>query len=124
GVHRPQDALLDRMAAIYMDYYDEATELAIVQAHSNVSAEKAKEIIGIIRGLRDKLKGAAKPGVRPGIMIAQALEAVGGSPNKEFFEQLCVDAIASKVRGLEELPEKTEMIRNLIANRATSGGSK
>ncbi|MDI6856674.1 MAG: gas vesicle protein GvpN, partial [Candidatus Thermoplasmatota archaeon] len=33
GVHRPQDALLDRMVDIYMDYYDFDTEVKIVQAH-------------------------------------------------------------------------------------------
>jgi gas vesicle protein GvpN len=36
GIHRPQDALLDRMVGIYMDYYDRETEVGIVMAHAGL----------------------------------------------------------------------------------------
>lgn len=37
GVHVPQDALLDRMVGIYMDYYSFETEAQIVKEHTGLS---------------------------------------------------------------------------------------
>jgi len=115
GVHKPQDALLDRMPAIHMDYYDENTEVKIVQAHANkVSEDIAKKIVNVIRGLRNKLNGPEKPGTRPAIMIAQSLQSSGDGFSKEFFEQVCADAIASKFKDLKDTQDKVALIKSQI----------
>ena len=116
GVHKPQDALLDRIPTIYMDYYDEATEIAIVKAHSGIAENDARKIVSIIRALRKKFNGAEKPGTRPEIMIAHGIKA-GKEMNivdKDYFEQLCVDAIASKSVDMADLEKKRELISQLI----------
>ncbi|MBL7148091.1 MAG: gas vesicle protein GvpN [Nanoarchaeota archaeon] len=111
GVHKPQDALLDRLACIHMDYYDRDTEIKIVMAHSNVSQSEAEVIVNLIRGLRKKLQGAEKPGTRPAIMIAQAM---GNGYKKELFEQICIDAIASKFEDPIKVSQKADLIRNQL----------
>lgn len=115
GVHRPQDALLDRIATVHMDYYDEDTEIKIVQAHAKKTAYKDVErIINLIRSLRKKLDGPEKPGTRPAIMIALGLEANGEQCTKELFEQICIDAIGSKFKDLKDTEEKTKIIKKQI----------
>jgi len=117
GVHKPQDALLDRLVSIHMDYYDEDTEIKIVQAHSEISIDKATQIVKIIRGLRNQLNGAEKPGTRPAIMIAQGLNLVNGLEKEaynKYFEKLCVCAIASKFENLNALSKKASLVREQI----------
>ena len=109
GVHKPQDALLDRLATIHMDYYDRDTEIKIVQAHSKCSQYEAEVVVDLIRGLRKKLQGAEKPGTRPAIMIAQILQ---NGYQRELFEQICIDAIASKFEDPIKVMEKSKLIKD------------
>ena len=46
GVHKSQDALLDRLITIYMDHYGRETEVAITASSGGVSAEMAEQIVG------------------------------------------------------------------------------
>lgn len=114
GVHKPQDALLDRIAAIHMDYYDEDTETKIVQAHSKLPEREANKIVKIVRRLRNQFTGAEKPGTRPAIMIAQAMQASGNGCSKELFQDICVNAIASKFESYEDTIKKTRTIKEQI----------
>ncbi|MFH1695211.1 MAG: gas vesicle protein GvpN [Candidatus Micrarchaeota archaeon] len=120
GVHKPQDALLDRIPAIHMDYYDEATEIQIAKAHSEISDKDAKKIVSIIRLLRKNLEGPEKPGTRPAIMIAKGIKLMNGI-NKNSFEQLCLDAIASKSRDARDLEKKSVLIAQAIKKVAGDG---
>ncbi|MFH1337568.1 MAG: gas vesicle protein GvpN [Nanoarchaeota archaeon] len=113
GVHKPQDALLDRVVAIHMDYYNKETETEIVQAHSKISKQEAERIVNIVRALRKKLNGPERPGTRPAIMIAQGLMTADGYDEK-YFEQVCVDAIANKFESLEDVTKKIAIIREQI----------
>ena len=111
GVHRPQDALLDRMVGIYMDFYDFDTEVAIVRAHTAIPAKEAKKIVGVVRTLRKKLPDAQKPGTRACIMIAQGLRALDGS-SAENFKQLCIDVVATKTSSPADLLEKQRLVED------------
>ncbi|MFH1239898.1 MAG: gas vesicle protein GvpN [Candidatus Diapherotrites archaeon] len=113
GVHQPQDALLDRICAIYMDYYDEATEVAIVKAHAKIADADAKKIVGVVRHLRETLKGTEAPGTRPAIMLAHAIRVTNGM-STDLFEQLCFDAIASKTKDSVDLEQKGALIKTAI----------
>ena len=111
GVHQPQDALLDRIAAIYMDYYDKATEIEIVKTHSKIADADVKKVVEVIRYLRKTLKGAEAPGTRPAIMIAQGIRIANGM-SLDLFEQLCLDVIASKTKDSNELEKRKELIKS------------
>jgi len=112
GVHRPQDALLDRLVSIYMDYYSFDTEVKIVHAHTGLPIHDARKIVGIVRTLREKLPDAQKPGTRACIMIGKGLAALNGNVN---FEQLCIDVIAAKTSSPLDLLEKQSLVKDALA---------
>ncbi len=114
GVHRPQDALLDRLVTIYMDYYSFDTEVSIVNAHTGVLQEDARKIVSVVRSLREKMPETQKPGTRACIMIGQGLRALNGH-GKMNFEQLCIDVMATKTRSSMELMEKQTFVKDAIA---------
>lgn len=113
GVYRPQDALLDRLIGIYMDFYDFNTEVEIVMAHADIPRKIAERVVKVVRGLRE-MEGAGgdgveKPSTRACIMIAQGLEVLNSYGNKDF-ERICLSALTSKVSG----PEDYEKLKNRI----------
>jgi len=113
GVHRPQDALLDRMVDIYMDYYDFDTELKIVQAHTGMSPREAKKVVKAARIIREKMPDPHKPGTRAEIMICQGLRAMDGY-SKEDLEQIYMDVLATKIGSPKELLKKTDLINEIL----------
>ncbi len=110
AVHRPQDALLDRIVSVYMDFYDFDTEVKIVMAHTGIAQDKAEEIVSNVRGIRGKLPEGEKLGTRACIMIAKALKA-SGSYKKEDFGVACMDVMASKIKSSADLYEKYKLIK-------------
>lgn len=113
GVHKPQDALLDRMIDIYMDYYDFDTEVKIVQAHTRISLPEAKKVVKVVRTIREKLPEPHKPGTRAEIMISQGLKALGNY-SSEDFEQVCLDVLATKIGSPRETLKKTDLIKGIL----------
>lgn len=74
GVHKSQDALIDRMITLEVTHQDHETELAILQAKSKRPVEEAKLIVDIIRALRTQLGGKNGPTVRAALAIAKILD--------------------------------------------------
>ena len=114
GVHRPQDALLDRTVGIYMDFYDFGTEVEIVKAHSEIPQEDAERIVEVVRKLREWMPDAEKPGTRASIMIAQGVMTLGGRC-EDLLEELLLDVLATKVRGPADLSQKQQLLKEAIA---------
>jgi len=114
GVHRPQDALLDRMVDIYMDYYDFDTEVKIVQAHTGISSQEAKKVVKVIRTIREKIPEPYKPGTRAEIMICQGLKAMDGY-SKEALEQVYMDVLATKIGEPKEALTQCDLITEILS---------
>jgi len=114
GVHKPQDALLDRMVDLYMDYYDFATEVKIVQAHTHVPLHEAQKIVQVVRIIREKMPEPNKPGTRAEIMIGQGLKTIGGNYSGEDLEQICMDVLATKIGDPKELLKQSDFIKATI----------
>jgi nitric oxide reductase NorQ protein len=74
GVHKTQDALLDRMITLRLDYQDRETEAAIVCAKSNRTLKDAEAIVDIIRTIREQLGNMNGPTVRSAIAIARIVD--------------------------------------------------
>ena len=111
GIHRPQDALLDRMVGIYADYYGYETEVRIVMEHTGISQDKAERIVQIIRSIREKLPDAQKPGTRACIMIAKGMQTLKGRDDLAIdFKQLCIDVIANKTCSPKDMEEKKRLV--------------
>lgn len=119
GVYRPQDALLDRLVGIYMDFYDFETEVKIVLAHTNIPRKIAERVVKVVRGLREIVKKGSdaieKPGTRACIMIAQGLEVLGRY-GSEDVERICVDVLTSKTRGPVDQVEMRSRVKEVVAN--------
>lgn len=112
GVHRPQDALLDRMVGIYMDYYDRETEARIIAAQSSIKEEHALLIADLLRSLRDKSPQEDLVGTRAGVMVAQALK-LANEYDKQSIKQLLADVITSKTKNIQHFNEKMKIVEKL-----------
>ena len=127
GVHRGQDALLDRLVPIRMDDYDRQSEVLITVAKSGVSIEDAERIVDVVRYFR-RLDGYIhRPSVRAAIMIAKvtAYRNAKCDPDDPLFQRTCRDAL-----GLEEprkdtgkKPFSDELVREGIRKAWSSGGA-
>src|SRR3989344_2768379 len=99
GIHRPQDALLDRMVGIYMDYYDRETEAKIIMAHTRLNEKDALLIAEMISLLRQKFPNENCLGTRAGIMVAHALN-LKKKYDKPTIKTLLADVLTSKTKDL------------------------
>jgi len=114
GIHRPQDALLDRLVGIYADYYSFETEAMITARHTGVTEDQARRIVSVVRSIRDKLPDAQKPGTRACIMIAKGLKTLNGHKNIDF-QQLCMDVIATKTSSPRDMEEKKVLVFGAVS---------
>ncbi len=116
GVHKTQDALLDRMVSIHLDYFDEETEQAIVVARTAITLEDAKKIVGILRDFRQMVGLCQAISIRPGITIAKILKQKGVPAEKHnpLFVDICVDALISGKHNSNDREKLTEAVTGLI----------
>ena len=110
GVHKSQDALLDRMLTLDLDYNDVETETEITAYRTNLSIEQARPIVQIVRAFREQGKFDQLPTLRASIMIARIVSMKGRLPSAEdeFFVQICMDVLASKAGIPINVPSKRD----------------
>lgn len=124
GVHKTQDALLDRMVTIHVDYFDQPTEAQIIRQRTGILPEDAQRITALIRGFR-KTNGIRKiTTIRPGIVIGSVLKQKGITADfrNTFFREICLDALTVIRATQEELNLARERISQLIDEHC--GGRK
>lgn len=111
GIHRPQDALLDRMVGIYAEYYGFDTEVQIVVEHTGIPRDDAERIVKVVRSIREKLPDSQKPGTRACIMIANGMQTVKNRNDLTIdLGQMCIDVIASKTSSPKDMMEKKKLV--------------
>jgi nitric oxide reductase NorQ protein len=79
GIHKSQDALMDRLITIHVDYFDRETETAIAAARSGVSQEDAGRVVDLVRHFRQQRIGRHRPSLRAAIMIARVVVRRGAT---------------------------------------------
>jgi nitric oxide reductase NorQ protein len=96
GVHKTQNALLDRMITIELDYCDRETEVAITQARAGVDEAAAAKIVDLVRRIRTEAS-SQKPTLRASVMIARIMRQLGGaeSLDDQVFLEACLDVLHS-----------------------------
>ena len=119
GVYRSQDALRDRMVTMDLDYFDEETEVAIVEAKCGLERSDAEKIVRIVRSLRESGVCEFAPTIRGCIMIGKTLKLQNGSTDtaSHLFRQLCLDILASestRVGSKAQSSRVKEMVSQLI----------
>ena len=99
GVHRQQDALLDRFVGVHVDYYDAETEREIVRAHVELPEETVERVVDVTRTLRDDLEVVV--GTRAAITTAKGLAVFDGEGevDDDLLTDLFTDVLAPKAAG-------------------------
>lgn len=117
GVHAPQDALLDRLVSIHMEFYDRETEVEIVRAHTDdAAADHVVPMVELFRELRDQLEITV--GTRAAIMAVRGISATD-TLSRSVLVDLCVDVLASKVSQLDAVRELRSAVETAIVDLET-----
>ncbi|MGP0066634.1 MAG: gas vesicle protein GvpN [Isosphaeraceae bacterium] len=95
GVHKTQDALVDRMITITVGQYDRETEIRITAAKSGLDEEDSARIVDIVREFREMGVLPLSPTVRACIMIGKVSALRGASVNCDdrIFLETCRDVL-------------------------------
>jgi gas vesicle protein GvpN len=95
GVHKTQDALIDRMITLKLDHHDADTEVSITQAKSGLPIQQAQAIVGMIREFRTIGVNNARPTIRACIMLARIVALRGGivDSRDSVFRKMCHDVV-------------------------------
>jgi len=93
GVHKTQDALMDRLITISLDHHDLETEVEITMAKSGIVRQDAEAIVHAFRALRD-VRGDS-PTIRACIAVARVLVQQGARAraNDRTFRWVCQDVL-------------------------------
>lgn len=118
GIHRTQDALLDRMITIELDFYDRDTEVAITRARAGVDQGSAETIVDLVRELRRHEVQTEKPTLRACIMIGRIMRQKSNPIrfNDPMFLDICMDVLRpGRIGGQgESRVQITERIRHAM----------
>jgi gas vesicle protein GvpN len=71
GVHKTQNALLDRMITIELGHYDRQTEIAITGARAGLDVPSAEKIVDLVREFRKLGVSNYRPTIRACIMVGR-----------------------------------------------------
>lgn len=116
GVHKTQDALMDRMITIKLSHHDLETEVAVTQVKSGLPWRQAKAIVDIVREFRALGVNNSRPTIRACIMLGRIVAARNGAvaAGDPVFLELCHDVLNAdcikvtrdgQTAGLERLDE-------------------
>lgn len=97
GVHKAQDALMDRLITIKLGHYDRETETQITMAKSGISREDAETIVDLVRQMRGVGVSNHRPTIRACITIAKVLARRGGHAKwgDRDFQLVCRDVLST-----------------------------
>jgi nitric oxide reductase NorQ protein len=93
GVHKAQDALLDRLITIQVDHYDQETEQGIAAAKSGLPADQVAYVVKLARALRTLGPSPHRPTIRACIAISKIVHQRGATahPDDAFFRAVSFD---------------------------------
>ncbi|WP_335693979.1 gas vesicle protein GvpN [Neobacillus drentensis] len=122
GTYHTQDALLDRLITISLDYCDTETEIEILHQKTGLTHQEAKEVVRLVSNLRSNGKGFC-PSLRSSLMIA-TIAKKGNIPityeNKKY-QALCLDVLTRPVKQI--LPEHSRStVQELILQEMRGKG--
>lgn len=124
GVHKTQDALMDRLITINVGHYDRDTEVKITQTKSGLPLLDSEIIVDVIRDLREIGVNNHRPTIRACIAIGKILAHQGGraQPEDKIFQWVCRDVLgtdtAKVTRSGESLmSERVEEVISTVCGR-------
>ena len=125
GVHKTQDALMDRLITIQMGNFDRETEIEIAIAQSGVSRRDAEIIVDIVNELRGTGVNNHRPTIRATIAIAKILvhRHARAAINDPVFQWACHDVLTTETAkvtcdGQSLMPHKIDETIARVCNAA------
>jgi gas vesicle protein GvpN len=97
GVHKTQDALMDRLITLPLRHFDRETEVEVVIARSRLEPVDAEIIVDIVRELRNTGVNNNRPTIRASIAIARVLANLGAHARMDnhIFMRTCRDVLST-----------------------------
>jgi nitric oxide reductase NorQ protein len=129
GVHKTQDALMDRLITIPLEHYNRETEIEIVIARSGIDRTDAETIVDLVRELRKVGASNHRPTIRSCVAIARvlALRRVHARQDEPVFQWVCRDVLSAESAkvtrgGHSIMPGKVEeaLLKGLRAKPAST----
>jgi gas vesicle protein GvpN len=116
GVFKTQDALLDRLISIVVDYKDQDYEANIAAGKYGLEESQAKKITTLVSRLRDECSGENGPSLRASLMIAKLVveEGIAIDGENEEFKQLCLDILSHQLSRCIETEQPIKAAEELI----------
>jgi nitric oxide reductase NorQ protein len=105
GIHKAQDALMDRLVTIRLDNLDEESEIQITAKHNNLSRSQAWKIVRFTREVH-ALEKLPHSTTRMSIMIGKIYQSeFVNRPDKGLFIQCCQDIMGLGATSIHTLAE-------------------
>jgi nitric oxide reductase NorQ protein len=105
GVHKTQDALLDRMITLDLEPYDRETEIKIIQKKARLKEHEAEMIIHVVRKLRPAGSYGFFPTLRGCLMVAKSVKRhrrARVAADCPIFRQICHDVFIAEMARNED----------------------
>ena len=95
GVHKTQDALMDRLITIDVGHFDRETEIQISMAKSGMHRTEVEMLVDIIRELRTVGVNNSRPTIRASIAMARILANLESKirVDDQVFRSVCQDVL-------------------------------
>ena len=135
GVHKTQDALMDRLITIAVGNFDRETEVRVAMAKSGVRREDAEVVVDVVRELRAIGVNNHRPTIRASIAMAKILAHRQARAQLDdpvfqwvYHDVLHTDTAKVTHEGRSLMPEKVEeavakVCRNGRAGSAAGDGA-
>jgi nitric oxide reductase NorQ protein len=132
GVHKTQDALMDRLITINLGHFDRETEVRVAIAKSGLEEQDAETIVDIVREIRGIGVNNNRPTVRASIAIARIVGSLGRHARADdpIFVRVCRDVLntdtAKVTRGGQALMPNIvwEVIQKVCGNGKKQAGNR
>jgi gas vesicle protein GvpN len=115
GVHKTQDALMDRLITLNLGNFDRETEIQIGMAKSGLPRGDAEVIVDIVRELRGTGVNNHRPTIRATIVIARILahRQARARLDDPVFQWVCHDVLTTETAkvtrdGQSLMPDKID----------------
>jgi nitric oxide reductase NorQ protein len=107
GIHKSQDALMDRLITIHVDYFDRDTEAAITAARSDICISDAYRVVDLVRYYREHHPRRHKPSLRAAIMITRVVVQRGGTFDQSdpIFQRTYRDVLGIDLEDIRKISE-------------------